>query len=181
MAKKGADVRTVEALEEARAALTEFREQTVAALGEATTDVQRTIWWVRNDQVVHWKRELKRRTEKVGQARADLERARLGAFDQRQSFTDQRKVIERAIRAQHEAEEKLRAVQHWARELDRAFMLYKGKCTGLATAAESDLRKGEGRLQVLADRLDAYLRETRDGGSRSDAAGTGDGAAEAGA
>ncbi len=79
--RKTADVRSIDALKDARAALAEFRESAGVSLSEAQSDIQRTIWWLQNDRRTFWQHELRRREEKVNQARTDLYRAKLAAMD----------------------------------------------------------------------------------------------------
>ena len=94
-----ADVRSIEALRDAKAALVEFREVARLALSEATSDVQRTLAWLQSDRRTYWQAQVRRRTELVAQAKSDLYRAQLAAMDDRAPCTEQRKAVERAERA----------------------------------------------------------------------------------
>ena len=60
-----ARVTNVEVLADFKAALAGFAETAGLGLSEAQSDVQRTIWWIQQDRLSHWQRELKKRTDKL--------------------------------------------------------------------------------------------------------------------
>src|SRR5436190_15826701 len=105
-----AQVHSIDALKDFRAALIEFGEDARLALGEAHSDVQRTIWWVQHDQPTHWHSELRKRNNRLNEARTDLSRAQL----QQGSTVIEKKKVLACQRAVEEAEEKIRRVKHWA-------------------------------------------------------------------
>ena len=72
-----ASVLSIDALKDFRAALIEFGEEAKLSLGEAQSDVQRTIWWIQHDQPANWQRELKKRSNKLNELKTDLSRAQL--------------------------------------------------------------------------------------------------------
>ncbi|NNM27042.1 MAG: hypothetical protein HKO59_13840 [Phycisphaerales bacterium] len=169
--RKTADVRSIAALRDAKAAIAEFREVTSVALSEAQSDVQRTLWWIQNDRRTFWQHELRRREEQVNQARSELYRAKLAAMDDRASCIVERKALEKAERRCEEARQKIEAVKRWARMLEREYMLYRGQVQGLARTVEVDLPRGEAQLEIMMDRLDAYLREQTPPSGRPPSAG----------
>jgi hypothetical protein len=156
--RRTADVRSIDALKDARAALAEFRQIIVLALSEAQADVQRTLWWLQHDQTTYWQHELRRRTQKLNEAKADLERARLTAVDQTASFLEQRKAIQRAERSLREAEEKVQLVRRWTHKLDRESMLFRAQLQGISRAAETDIPRGEAKLEIMLEQLEQYVR-----------------------
>ena len=155
---EAAGVKAIDALRDARAAVVEYQGAVRSSLAEATSEVLRLMTWLQSDRMSFWKQELRRRREKVAQARADLERARLSALDQKHSFLDERRAIRRAQERQDEAEQRLAAVKQWSMRLDREVMMFKGKLQTLGRAADSDLERGAARLDLLVDRLEAYVR-----------------------
>jgi capsule polysaccharide export protein KpsE/RkpR len=136
----------------------EFRETARIALAESFSEVQRTLSWLQNEQRMTWQREVRKRSEKLAQAKSELYRAKLAAMDERAACTEQKKLLERAERALAEAQQKLEHVRKWSRVLDREIMLFKGKCQPIARAVDGELPKGEARLELLIDRLDSYVR-----------------------
>ena len=156
--RRAADVRSIDALKDAKAALVEFRESAIVALSESTSEVQRVSSWLQNEKRTYWEHEIRRRREKVAQAKSELYRAKLAAMDDHASCLEQRKMLERAERALEEAHTKLERVQRWARVMDREMLLYKGRCQQIARAVEADIPRGEAKLDLMIDRLQAYLQ-----------------------
>ena len=78
---KSADVRSLDALRDARYALAEFRTTVRLALQEASSEVHRTLWWLEHDQLTHWKAQIKRRERLLQDARTELNRAQIAAMD----------------------------------------------------------------------------------------------------
>ena len=176
--RRTADVRSIDALKDAKAALIEFREIIVVALSEAQAEVQRTVWWLQHDQTTHWKHEVRRRTELVNQAKSDLYRAKLAAMDETASCLEQKKALERAEHRLREAERKVQLVKQWSQKVERESMLFRAQIQGISRAAESDLPRAEAKLEMMLDRLEAYVRlappQTGDATARGGAAGEDD-------
>ncbi len=156
--RRAADVKSIDALRDAKAAVVEFRETAGVALSEATSEVQRVASWLQNEKRTYWEHEIRRRREKVAQAKSELYRAKLAAMDPTASCLDQKKQLERAERALAEAECKGANVRRWARDLEREIMLFKGKLQALARSVDADLPRGEARLELLMDKLESYVR-----------------------
>jgi hypothetical protein len=157
--RKAANVRSIEAIRSAKVALADFREVAGVAISEAQSDVQRTVWWVQNEQKTRWTHEIKRRTEKVNQAKSELFRAQMSSVDGRPpSCIEQKKMLQRAERALEEARMKLEHVKKWSRLLDREYMLFKAKLQPISRAVDGDLPRGEAKLDLMLERLEAYVR-----------------------
>ena len=76
-----AAVRSVEALQEFRAALATFAEEALAALGGVDMEVRRTVQWVQHDRRDYWLGQIKRRREQVSMAQAEVFRRKLAKTD----------------------------------------------------------------------------------------------------
>ena len=158
--RRTADVKAIESLREARAAVADFRDTVRVALSEAQSEAQRVLWWVQQDRKGYWKHEIRRRTEKVAEARSELYRAKLAAMDPQASCFEQKKLLQRAEDRLAEAEQKMRNVEKWARVLDREVLLFKGQCQSLGRAVDAELPLADGKLKMMHDQLEAYLRVT---------------------
>jgi hypothetical protein len=152
-----ANVTSVDSLKEAKIALLEFRAEAGAALVEAEADLQKTLLWLRHDQLAHWQKQVRVRTELVTRARSDLYRKQVAQEQQVRAGVDQKKALEAAKRRLEEAEEKIQSVKRWIRVLDRELVLYKGECQGLASLLEGDLPQGAGRIDRMMEGLAGYL------------------------
>ena len=134
-----ARITNIDVLRDFRAALASFAEDAGLGLSEAQSDVQRTIWWISQDRQAHWRREHKKRTEKLNQAKAELFKKQLESNDTRTSAVVERKNVAKAEAALHEAESKLQAIKRWSSHLEREFMLFKAACGQVSGAVQADV------------------------------------------
>lgn len=155
---EGSRVTSIDALRLARLALLEFKTDSEAALLEAESAIQRALLWLRHDQLAHWQRELRHRTELLTRAKSDLFRTQVAQADMAaRASVDQKKAVERAKRRVEEAEKKLELVKRWSRVLDRELVLYRGECHELGDALEADVPRGVARLDRMVEGLEGYL------------------------
>src|SRR5262245_27132016 len=152
-----AKVTSLDALREFKASIAEFSELAGLALSEAQSDVQRTIWWLQHDQAAHWQREIKKRTEKLNQAKAELFKKQLESNDTRTSAVVERKNVTRAQNALDEADEKLKRVKKWHQLLEREQLLFKAGLGQVAGAVAGDLPVALGRMDKMISSLEAYI------------------------
>ena len=148
-----AQVLSIDALKDFRAALIEFGEEAKLSLGEAQSDVQRTIWWIQHDQPANWQRELKKRSNKLNELKTDLSRAQL----QGGSTVIERKKVAAAQRGVEEAEEKLRKIKQWSINIDKELMMFKGQCNSLASVLDGDLPNVVARMERMIEKLHDYV------------------------
>ena len=152
-----AKVTSLDALREFKASIAEFAELAGLALSEAQSDVQRTIWWLQHDQAAHWQREIKKRTEKLNQAKAELFKKQLESNDTRTSAVVERKNVTRAQNALDEADEKLKRVKKWHQILEREQLLFRAGCGQVSGAVAGDLPVALGRMDKMISSLEAYI------------------------
>jgi len=152
-----ARISSLDALREFKASIADFAEQAGLALSESQADVQRTIWWIQNDRNSHWQREIKKRAEKVVQAKAELFKKQLADNDARTSAILERKNLAKAQHALEEAEEKLKRVKKWSQALERELMLFKAGCGQVSGAVAGDLPTAIGRFDKMIQSLEAYV------------------------
>src|SRR5436190_7789547 len=116
MAEQQAKVTSVAAIEQFRATLVVFLSKTRPTLEEVISEVTRTKQWLQNDQVTFWEKEMKIRRRALEQAQAELFSARISTIQE--ATAAQQLAVQRANRAIREAEEKLRILKKWGRELE---------------------------------------------------------------
>jgi hypothetical protein len=154
-----AKVSSLDGIRDFRAALIEFKELAVLALGEAEADLQRTLTWLKSDREHHWAGIIKKCQNEVQQAKSDLFRKQLqGREGERPSCIDEKKALEAAERRLLDAQHRLEATKRWQRLLDRELTMYKGQVQQFARALEGDLPKAVTTLDKMLDSLDKYVR-----------------------
>ena len=155
--RQAAHVSSIDALKDFKRALGTFGIVVNTALGEAQADLQRTTWWIQQDQLARWKNEKRRRSTKLEQAKSELFRAQVAAPDQRVPATLQRNAVDKAQRLLDEAETKIANVKRWSRVLEREVVLYKGHCQKLGRAVEGDLPRALIKLDKMVAALEKYV------------------------
>lgn len=180
-----AHVKSIDAIDRFRAALALFGDDAAQALDAVRTELQRFSDWLERDQPAHWKQEIRRREERLAEAKADLHRCLAATIDANRtpSCYQERKLVEAAKRRLEEGEEKLAAVRRWIPIVREAAQDYQMRTSALAGALDTDVPKAVQHLAQLVARLEEYLRievpataaapesdasaTTRDAGSRS--------------
>lgn len=154
-----ANVRSIDAIADFRAALISYIESVRATASEAKSHVQRVQHWVEETQKLEWTRRMKKCNEQLANARSDLERAKIARPDAHPSmFTDQVRGVERAKQNMAHCESKLVAVSRWSRELEREGMLFQGSLQRLSRVVDGDIERSVAWMASLIDHLNAYLK-----------------------
>ena len=149
-----AQITSVEAIEAFRANLILFISQARPALEEVSSDVLRTRLWLDNDQRRFWETELRNRNKKLEMAQSELMTARLSQFQETTSL--QQMAVRRARQAVQQAEDKLKALKRWSRDLDNRSAPLLKEVEQLHSFMTSDLPKAIALLVQIIRSLDAY-------------------------
>src|SRR5688572_11798879 len=104
-----ANVNSVQAIQDVKAALAVFVQQAGGALEEVDLEIRRVLDWVLNEQPGYWQRQIRQSEEAVNQARIDLHRCRLskGTKDYTPDCSEQKDALRRAQQRLEDAREKL--------------------------------------------------------------------------
>jgi hypothetical protein len=154
---ESANVKSIDAIREFRAALVTFAEEGRSALDAVEFDINRTIQWLRHEQPAFWQRQVRVRTDEVNRAQSDLYRKQASTEGQRLSHVDERRALARAQQRLEEANRKLAAVRRWAQALEHEADLYRGQVQPLARLIDSGVPATVARLDRAAQRLEEYF------------------------
>lgn len=156
---KRADVHSIEAIREFRPTLVKFAEQARQAIGEVQAEVQRTMAWLEQEQGPFWQRQIRKCHEQVRQAKLALNQKRMYASPTggRQTAVDEERALKRAKRRLEIAEEKLKLVQRWRRELDREWARQQGQLQRLGRSADHEIPRAIALLERMSRSLEAYV------------------------
>jgi hypothetical protein len=157
--QQGARVESIDALARFRLALVKFRETAIAALGDAEGDIQRTLNWVENDQESFWMSQIRLRRDALGQARDSLRQKTIfkDSTGRPPSAVEEQKAVARAQQRLEEAQQKLAAVRHWGKFLQREVLLYRGQVQRFVTNVSSDVPAAIAQLGGLIAQLNEYV------------------------
>jgi len=149
-----AKITSVEAIELFRAALIVFTSQARPALEEASSDVMRSRLWLENEQRRFWENELRQRNKKMEQSQSELLTARMSDFQETTSL--QQMTVRRARQAVQAAEDKLKTLKRWDRELDNRAAPMLKEVEQLHSILTSEMPKAIAYLGQVVRALDAY-------------------------
>ena len=156
-----ADVRSIEALKEFRAALALYSEEAQGALGAVKMEARRTVQWLQHDRKLHWSEQIKRRREQVASARAEVARRRLAKTPEHTpAFSEQKELLRKAEAGLREAELKVALIKKWEPALQLAVLELHASIRRIGDLSGADVPRGSMLLGRLVDALEAYLRET---------------------
>src|SRR5687768_5439599 len=169
---EGARVESVDALRSFRAALVKFAETANVALGDAESELQRTLVWLETEQDTFWQHQVRKWTEAVAAAKDKVRQKKLfkdssGRFP---SAVDEEKHLAVCLRRLEEAQQKHANTRKWARRLQRELHNYKGGVGQLATNVAHDIPVAIARLDKMGGILDAYVSLAARPGSAEPAA-----------
>src|SRR5262249_3576908 len=147
------------AIDTFRAALADFGDEAGQALSNLQMDVQRFVEWLEHDQLIHWQHEIRRREERVAEAKNDLHRRLSSTIDPRHtpSCYQEKKILAAAKVRLEEAETKLAAVRRWIPQVQQAAFQFHARMQPLADALASDVPSAIAHLRVIVGRLEDYL------------------------
>lgn len=162
-------VESVEALTKFRAALCKFASTVQVALDEAEAEIQRTSFWVKQEQHNYWKRQAEKRAELYTRAKSELNRkkAEKTALGGRYSCVDEQKALAAAERRLEEAKQKLTSVRRWSRLLDEESSSYLATAQGMSLAVQVEVPNALAQLDNMVKALEAYASSAAPGEQRS--------------
>lgn len=149
-----AQVTSIEAIELFRAALILYTSRARPVLEESSGEIVRTHLWLQNEQRYFWQEQLRTRNKALEQAKQELFAARMSEFQETTSLLQM--AVRRSQNRVQEAEEKLKLLKRWDRELDnRASPLLKEveQLHGFLTA---DIPRAVASLAQIIKALEAY-------------------------
>jgi hypothetical protein len=154
-----ATVRSVEALQDFRAALATFAEEVSSAIGAVDMEVRRTVQWVQYDRRTYWQEQIKKRREQVAMAQAEVFRRKLAKTDDyTPAMSEQKELLRKAEASLRDAEVRAGLVKKWEPALQQAVLEYRAS-TRRISAVAADVPRAILVLGKMVDALEAYLRE----------------------
>jgi hypothetical protein len=155
----GARIESPEVIKAFRPQLIRFDEACHHAVTAVRSDMHRATQWLRQEQMNHWKRELRKSEELVIQCRIAYTEARYGAPQLRKnSAVDEKKALERAIRRKEECDQKLAATKRWAMILEQQAEKLMAPIDNLAHTLDAATPKALSKLDQLVENLEEYMK-----------------------
>ena len=158
-----------------RIALIKFADACNVALGDAESDMVRTLSWVERDQLTYWTGQLAKRADLITRAKEAVRMKKLykSPTGGQQSYVEEEKALRAAIRLYEEAELKIAACKQWTRRLQKEIMMYKGGVTRFTSTLDGDIPRALAKLDAMAGSLEAYAAVGTGGETAGGAGGAG--------
>lgn len=151
-----ANVQSIDALKEAKAALAAFAQDVGAVLANVDGDVARMGQWITLERPSHWKREVRKREDDVNRARQEISRKHLVSAPEPANTVLERKVLARCLRRVEEAQKRAEATRRWSGTWDKQTLLARGAIAALAEHIRSDIPRAIARIDRMIESLEAY-------------------------
>jgi hypothetical protein len=155
-----AKVKSIDALQAMSAALKGFHDSSSSALDDLEMEIRRALQWISHDCRQYWKQEQREARDSVTEARLQLENARMfrRIAEERGSFVEEKKILERAKRRLEIAESKVEAIPRWTVMIERAVNEYRGSHSQFANWLEADYPRAVAALERMISSLETYVR-----------------------
>jgi hypothetical protein len=159
---EAARVHSIDALKTFKVYLIKFAEVAGAALGDAESEMRRTLSWLEMEQNTFWQQQVRKRGEAVMKCKEAVRHKKLfkDAGGGRQSVVDEERALAAAQRRLEEAEQKVNAVRSHTRKLQREIQMFKGGIQRFSTSVHADIPRACNRLENMVRSLEQYLNLT---------------------
>jgi hypothetical protein len=154
---QGANVNSIEALADFRAALVTFIDDARDALCANDMEIQRAFAWL-EDMTKFWQKQIRVRQEEFEVAKRNLNQRKMMRKEGRiPDCTEQEEAFALAKHRLREAEEKLANSRHWVNELRREVGQYLSPARQMSGIVEVDLPRASAILEKRIEALEAYV------------------------
>ena len=170
---RSANVLSVQALKDFKNAMITFSEEARNSLSGVDMELRRMRDWLERDQLGYWQSQIKRRSEELMQARADLHRRKISQQgSDAVSDADQKEALREAQRRLRVAEEKVAMVKKLIPMLHHAIAEYHSHSQPLGDHLSGGFERSLAGLEKMTVSLEAYLATNVPTAPRNEPAGT---------
>jgi transposase-like protein len=153
-----ARILNTEVLRDVKAAMTDMRDSILATLASVDAEIARTSSWLNQQQLGHWKRQVRRQEDEVNKRKMDVARKRLIAAPEPASVVEEQKNLNKAKARLAHAQRKYENVRRWAPVWEREALLYKTATGALTETLARDIPVAIARLERMLASLEEYHR-----------------------
>ena len=154
---KPANVKSIDAIRRFKVEVKEFEtslRQTLELLG---VELRRAVDYFETDRAVYWPAQLRRASDRLAQARIDLERCQVTTRpDEGPSCYEEKKALLKAKRRLQLSEEKVRATKKWLRIVRHESEEFQSRTAQLAYLVEHESPRAQALLENVAHKLETY-------------------------
>lgn len=156
---KKAQVTSISAIRDFKAALQTYQEALSDCLDSLGIEVRRGLSWIESDRMSYWPVQVRQSSDALTEAKNSLERKRLTlSGNDRPSCTEEKKAVEVAKNRLRYCEERLANSKYWLRIISHDAEEFQGLIAKVSHLTESDIPRAIAKLEQLATALDKYTQ-----------------------
>ena len=154
---QSANVTSIDGVRDLRTALLKFEEYSRDGLTMLVLEVRRAMEWLEVDRRRYWPEQVRRASQKVVEARNDLERCELKyGSEEAPSCYEQKMALQRAKRRLRYCEDQVKVVEQWIRAVRQELNEFEGQTAKLTSILDSDIPHAVTTLERMLRALDKY-------------------------
>ncbi len=155
-----AQVEDSEVFNALRAALLKFAQAADSALGNADTQISRTLAWLEVEQNTFWQHQCRARAEAVTKAKEAVRQKKLfkDASGRTPGAVEEEKALAKCLVALENAQKKLEATRKWKPRLEKEADLFRGGVARLRRCVGDDIPRAVALLERLALSVEQYVQ-----------------------
>ncbi len=171
---RSANVLSIQTLKDFKIAMINYAEDARSALSGVDMDLRRTRDWLERDQLGFWQSQVKKRSEDLMQARADLHKRKISQQgSDTVSDAEQKEALREAQRKLRLAEDKVVLIKRLIPFLHHAIDEYHSHSQPLGDHLSGGFERSVATLERMVLSLEAYLAMSAPSAPRLDTAGVG--------
>lgn len=155
--ERSANVTSIDGIRELRTSLLKFEEYSRDGLTMLILEVRRAMEWLEGDRRRYWPEQVRRASQKLVEARNDLERCQLKyGSEEAPSCYEQKMALQRAKRRLRFCEDQVKVVKQWIRAVRQELNDFEGQAAKLNSVLDADIPHAVTTLERMLRALDKY-------------------------
>lgn len=156
---KSAHITSTEAVAALRTALLQFVAEAQHALTALQLEARRPVEWLDHDRTLYWPREMRKASDRVAEARLELQRCEMTiSGEDRRACVQEKKQLQKAKARLEMTEERIRTVRRWKFEMKKAVEDFETQLARVQRYLENDIPIAAAELQRMILALEAYTQ-----------------------
>jgi len=156
-----ANVHSVNAIKDVRAALIRFQERATNAMGDLRQKIDRTVSWLELDRPNYWREQERRAFDLLASTRVALDTCRLRTVAGRRSdCIEEKQAFAKARLRMEYVREKQELVRKWLVQSGKEANEYRARTSNFQRTLETDLPLMIAQLGRMIDAIEGYSDQT---------------------
>lgn len=155
---KQANVKSINAIREFKTNLQDYNDSIRMSLEMLNTELTRAVDYFETDRKVYWPAQARKASDKVAEARINLERCQVTTRpEEGRSCYEEKKALRKAKDRLATSEAKVKATKKWLVVVRKEVDEFRSRIAQLNFTTESEFPRAIALLERLANRLDRYV------------------------